>query len=273
MNKLLLVFLIGLTTTINVYSQTAEEWFQRGEEAYQEDKFDIAINHYKKAADLGSVEACGALSFMYYYGAASTMNNGITIRRNTDMASLWAKRAGVNKNLEADNVLALISYYNGDFGKTIQILSYWKEKALYTEAKIALAISYMMNGNELTRFLGKQKAEPLLKDVYNRLRNDKPSFFYTACAILAKIEFEKKWKWTNKVTNYIEEFGVFDSDDYEFCPLSLYVFGRYFYKCAETKELSKDCIEIASKWVYTNNKYEVLFPFANEINQEYNKIK
>ena len=110
MNKLLLVFLIGLTTTINVYSQTAEEWFQRGEEAYHEENYDIAINHYKKAAELGSVEACGTLSFMCYYGAASTKSNGITIRRNTDMALLWAKRAGVNKNLEADIVLALKAF-------------------------------------------------------------------------------------------------------------------------------------------------------------------
>ena len=194
-----------------------------------------------------------------------TRKNGKVTQRDTDMALLWAKRAGVNNNLDADIVLALISYYKGDFSKTIQILSFWKEEELYSEAKIALAISYMMNGNELIRFLGKQKAEPLLKEVYNKLRNDKPKYFYAVCAILAKIEFEKKWRRTNKVDDYLSEFGEIGTDDFEYCPLAYYVMGRAL--------IEKGCLEAAAKYEYNGSKYEVLYPFADEIKQEYNKIK
>ena len=267
--KKIVALLFGLSMSISVYSQTAEEWFLKGEEAYQEEKYDIAMDYYKKAADLGSVEACGVLSFMYYNGAASTKKNGKVIQRDTDMALLWAKRAGVNNNLDADIVLALISYFKGDFSKTIQILSGWKE-ALYSEAKIALAISYMMNGNESIRFLGKLKAEPLLKEVYNKLRNDKPNYFYAVCTILAKIEFEKKWRRTDKVDDYLSEFGEIGTDDFEYCPLAYYVVGRAQY---HNTSIEKTYLETAAKYEYTGSKYEVLYPFADEIKQEYNKIK
>lgn len=265
MKKLFIVLLAGVLN-VSVYSQTSDDYYKKGNDAYINENYQEAEVFLKKAAELGHIDACGMLSYMYYYGAI----NG---KRNGDMALLWAKRAGVNNNLDADIVLALTSYYNGDFDNTIKILNYWKEEALYTQAKIALAISYMMNGSEPIRFLGKQKAEPLVKSVYNNLREDKSFLYYAACAILAKIEYEKKWEWTNNVNKYIEEFGKIGADDYEYCPLSLYVFGRYFYHIVETKKISKECLEIASKYVYANNKYEILFPFADEIKQEYNKIK
>lgn len=264
------LFVLLLTSVLNVYvySQTGDDYFKKGNDAFTNESYQEAEVFLKKAAELGHIDACGLLSYMYYYGAI----NG---KRDGDMALLWAKRAGVNNNLDADIVLALTSYFNGDFDNTIKILNYWKEEVLYSQAKIALAISYMMNGSEPIRVLGKQKAEPLVKSVYKKYVNERErsEVFFSACAILAKIEFEKKWDWTNNVNKYIEEFGKIGADDYEYCPLSLYVFGRYFYNIVESKKISKECIEIASKYVYANNKYELLFPFADEIKQEYNKIK
>lgn len=190
------------------------------------------------------------------------------------MALLWAKRSGVNNNFDADIVLALTSYYDADFDKTIKILKYWKEEILTTEAKIALAISYMMNGSEPIGFLEKQKAELLLKEVYNQWRkeNEKPSYFYSASAILAKIEFEKKWKWTDNVQKYGDVFGEIGSDEYVFCPLAAYVMGRYYSNVVEYKDLGEKCIKAAAKYDYKDNDYKVLYPFAEEIKQEYDII-
>lgn len=268
--KKLVALLIGIITNVYVYSQTSEEWFRKGEKAYQKEDYNTAVECYKKAANLGSIDACGILSFMYYFGT-------VTGKRNVEMAQLWANRTGVNKILDADIVMALISYYDGKYEETISILNYWKGDVLYDEAKLALAISYMVSGDKYARFWGKQKAEPLVKDVYNKLHDyeDRPYFYYAACAILAKIEFEKEWDVNNdKVYKYLEEFGTFGEDDFIYCPLAEYVTGLILshIEDKDIKQMGMIRLEVASQYNYENG-FKILYPFANEIKQYYNEHK
>lgn len=267
--KRISVFILTSILTVPMFSQTSDECYKKGRYAYDNEKYQEAEILFKQAAEKGNDEACGFLASIYYYG----LTNG---RKNIDLASLWAKRVE-RKSIVADVILSLIAYYKGDFENTIKILEHWKDysSSFIDEAKLTLAISYMMNGSEPIRFLGKQKAEPLLKEVYNQWRkeDEKPLYFYSASAILAKIEFEKKWEWTDNVQKYIVVFGKIGSDDYMYCPLAAYVMGRYFRKVGEFKDFGEKCIEAAAKYDYKGNDYEVLYPFADEIRQEYNKIK
>lgn len=267
--KKLFVLLLASVINVSVYSQTGDDYYQMGRDAYDKENYQKAEQLFKKAAETGHNDACGFLSAIYYYGL-------IDGKKKTDIASLWAKRAE-KKSSVADVILSLIAYYDGDYGKTIQILDYWKDytSTFPDDVKLALAISYMMNGSESNRILGRQKAEPLIKEVYKQWRNEdeKPLYFYSASAILAKIEFEKKGEWTNSVQKYIDVFGEIGSDDYMYCPLTAYVMGRYYRKVVEYKDFGEKCIEVAAKYDYKDNDYEILFPFADEIKKEYNKTK
>lgn len=259
------VFIFASILSVPVFSQTSDEYYKRGRDAYDNENYQKAEIYFKKAAEEGSDDACGFLASIYYYGLN---NNG---RVNIDLASLWAKRAE-KKSSVADAILSLIAYYKSDFGKTIEILDYWKDyiSTFPDDVKIALAISYMMNDN----VLGRQRAEPLMKEVYNQWRkeDDKPLYFYSASAILAKIEFQKNWKWNDNVQKYLDVFGEIGSDNYMYCPLAAYVMGRYFRKVVEFKDFGEKCIEAAAKYNYKDNDYEVLYPFAEEIKQEYDII-
>lgn len=273
MKKKYVLFLF-LTFQFNAFSQTSEDWFQLGEEAYDAENYQKAQECYKEAANLGSSKACGALAYMYYYGGIKIIENGQTKSRNPELAELWAKRAGEHNNIEADAVMALIQYYKGNFSETIRILNNWDIKKGLSEAKLALAICYMINKKE------NNKAEKLIKSVYDETRYEKdaPDYFYVASALLAKIEYDK-WEKDGNIKTH-QNCEIYISPLIEpiqelFCPLATYIMAKELYEVGNEneKELCKNLIEIASKYNYYKNRFELLYPFSEEINQYYNMIK
>jgi len=284
MNRIIGI-LVLLSFSFNIYAQTAEEWFQKGEEAYDKDEYNLAAEYYKKAAHLGFTRACGVLAYMYYYGV-------IDGKRNTDMALLWANRVNeLERNLDADVVLALISYYKGDLKNTEKILSYWQESVLYSEAKLALAISYMINLKGLLNLAGvpkmsidyyggnifSEKAKPLVKSVYDNYKKSdiKDDIYFASCAILAYIEYGEKFDMSSaKLHKYLLEFGTFGEENFVYCPLNEYVCGRIssHFGDEELRDMGKIRVEVASQFNY-KNKYEILYPFADEIKKYYDNIK
>ncbi len=272
--KNILIFIAFFTLTINVYSQSSDDLFKLGETAFIEEEYPKAVDYFKKAANLGSSEACGYLAFMYYYGAVPSIKNGNAIIRDTEMASLWANRAGEQNSLRADIVLALINYYEGNFKETIRILTVWKEEFLFPEAKLALAISYMVSGNNLYQFAMRDKAEKLVKSVYDATKKDieKSLYFYISCAILAKLELQKNWDIENpKIYKYLDKCEVDDV----FCPLAAYMWGNILSHIADAdkKQLSLEYLKYAIDEIISNEAYEILYPFANEIISTYNTLK
>ncbi len=283
--KRIIGLLVLLFFSFVIYAQTAEEWFQKGEDAYDKEEYNIAVEYYKKAAHLGSTKACGLLAYMYYYG-------DVDGKRNTEMASLWANRVNeLKKNLDADVVLALISYYEGDLKKTEKILSDWQESVLYPEAKLALAISYMINKKDLFNSVGvlderidyyggelfSEKAKPLIKSVYDfyRKNNLKCDNYYASCALLAYIEYGEKYDMESaKLQKYLLEFGNCGEDNFVYCPLNEYLCGRILshFGDEDLRDMGKIRLEIASQCNY-KNKYEILYPFADEIKKYYDRIK
>lgn len=254
----------------SVYSQTSESWFLKGELAYNEEDYESALSYYKNAANLGSTHACAVISYIYYCGIA---DGG----RNTDLALQWAKRAGVNKYIESDAVLAMVSYYNGDFENTRKILEYWNLNDLYTESKLALAISYMVSSNNLFSFAMRDKAELLVKSIYDKTKIDdeKPDYYYASCAILAKIEYEKERDIQNgKMWAYLEKFGTPGKDDFVYCPLAECLFGFLLTRFADEKlkSMGEIRLEVATKFDY-NKRFKILYPFAPEIKAYYDKAK
>lgn len=277
MKKVLLI-LLALTLNLFTWAQSDINWFEKGEAAFDCEDYQQAISYYKRAAELGSTAACAALAYLYYNGVVPSKKNGTAVLRNTELAKMWAKRAGLHNSVDADIVLALIAFYEGDFSQTIQILESWNDVAVYSsEAKLALAVSYMVNGDDFEQFVFRERAAQLARMVYDGLRKEytEPSFYYAACSLLAKLELEKDWDINNRnIYTYLNAFGTFGEDDFELCPLSEYIAGLILTRVEDNniKTIGKARLQLAAEFDYTKG-YKILYPFATEIIQYYNKIK
>lgn len=276
--KRFLLFIFVLTPNLSAWAQSDADWFERGEAAFDREDYQEAISCYKRAAELGSTVACGSLAYLYYNGAVPSVKNGTVVNRNTELAKLWAKRAGLNNSVDADIVLALTAFYEGDFSQTIKILESWNDVVMYSsEAKLALAVSYMVNGDDADQFFFRDRATQLASMVYRELYHEysEPDIYYAACAILAKLELEKDWDINNdNIYTYLGKFGTFGKDDFELCPLSEFVAGFILTRIEDTdiKTIGLHRIQLAAEFDY-NKAYKILYPFAPEIIRFYNKIK
>ena len=143
MKKSIVTFVLVLVSLMS-FSQTANELYRRGKEAFRSSRDQEALVLLQKAAEQGSKEACGLLGFMYYAGAAWGHCDGYN-------ASKWAKQADVKNNVYASFTLGMIDFFKKDYDSAISFL----ENAInggmdISEAHIALCISYYLIGNRNT---------------------------------------------------------------------------------------------------------------------------
>ena len=264
-----LLIIVLFVFSFPTFSQTSKDLIEKGASAIDNQDYEIAVDFYKKAAELGSSDACGVLAMLYYNGYVKGDRYNEPQRasiRDTEMAELWANRAGLHKNPNADNVLGLISYYNGDFDNAIEYIHYWKDEYIWTESKIALAVCFILKEDFKT-------AKLLTKQVYDKLKNEnsKSNFYYCSCALLEYIEIQKHELYDDEVLKYMMEFGVFGEDGFEYCPLNEFITGWLQYSIISSefdyKTIGKARAEAASEYDYRYTKYQVLYPFAHEIKE------
>lgn len=268
----ILLFLV-LAKTIS-FAQSAQELYEKGNNALAEENFSSAFDFYVRAANLGSIDACGELAMLYYNGFVkrNRYNNPDSKSvRDIEMAKLWASKAGVHQNIQSDNVLGLISYYEGDFQKAKKYFSFWKNNYIFSEGALAYAICLILD-DEYT------EAKLVAKQVYDRYYKDtnKPKFYFAACAILGYIEWNLHHYevYDDDVMQYVLEFKNFGDDDFEYCPLNEFLVGLLYYQMADKdyKEIGKTRIEVANNYKYEGREYHVLYPFAKEIKECYEYI-
>lgn len=267
MKKIYFLFLVLSLFVIPGVAQTiGEEWYQKGEEAlFMKDKSQDAAWYYKKAAELGNSDACGRLAMLYYFSE-------LTGKRDIEKAIEWANKVEEGKNDDCEIVLGLIAYYRSDFKNALKHFGLCKGN-LTSEAIIAMEIC---NLQTLPIIGGRQMVMPdpfrksminSLRRIYDRYYTNRNSYFYSATAILAKLEFEKKFKFTKKVIQYLHVVA----DDDEDCPLANCLIGLYLrHDCGQHAE-GRKFLKHAAEYQYTDNRYEVLYPFAKEIISWHNK--
>lgn len=284
MKKSIVTFVLVFVSLVS-FSQTANELYQRGKEAFRSSRDQEAVLLLQKAAEQGSKEACGLLGFMYYAGAVWGHCDGYN-------ASKWAKQADVKQNLYASFTLGMIDFFKKDYDSAISLLENAIDGGMdITEARIALSISYFLNGNRNT-------AKYHALNVYNRQKDKEHKYieYYTACALLSKMTYEEDPEDVNAMV-YAQKTK--DTS----CPLGLYMMGRCQIEHNIFPSVGKQRIEEAANYHYnkdikdvcafseiekyipdllwqpdnvkllTQNKYFALEPFKEEITKYYNKIK
>ncbi|MEE8388003.1 MAG: tetratricopeptide repeat protein [Acidiferrobacterales bacterium] len=107
--RLLLIAAIALAygsvLSADEKSEKATDFFQRGERAYFIENYQVAIDWYERAAELGSLDAKGSLALMYATGRG--------VEKDRAKASAWYRKmlkslrlAARNNNIEALRTLA-----------------------------------------------------------------------------------------------------------------------------------------------------------------------
>lgn len=139
MKKQFIIFVVTFITTAAM-AQTAEEYFQKGSEAYRNERFTEALPNLVKAGNLGHVSAQYILGILY-----SKDNKEWGIKKNMQECAKWWEKAANQGMPEAQTRLGLC-YNNGDgVPKNLQKAVYWYQKAAaqeFPEAQCLLASCY-----------------------------------------------------------------------------------------------------------------------------------
>lgn len=106
-----IVLAYGSASSADEKSEKATDFFQRGERAYFIEDYQLAIDWYERAAELGSLDAKGSLALMYATGRG--------MKKDRAKASAWYRKmlkslrnAASNNDIEAMRILAYM-YRNG----------------------------------------------------------------------------------------------------------------------------------------------------------------
>ena len=100
---------------------SAEEWYQKGKEFYDQKKYDDAYSWLLKAAEQGNAAAQDNLGDCYYYGRG--------VEQNYTEAVKWYRKAAEQGYAVAQNILGLCYYYGRGIEQSYTEAVKWYRKA------------------------------------------------------------------------------------------------------------------------------------------------
>jgi len=112
--KIFLAFVVLFTTSISLFSQTAEEWKNRGNKELEEANYDKAIEYYQKAIETDST----------YFAAYHNLGIAFSYKLDYDKAIEYYNKAIAIDNTQIDSYIALGGAYEQkqDYNKAIEIV-------------------------------------------------------------------------------------------------------------------------------------------------------
>lgn len=247
MNKLIISLcgiLLFLVQGVSAQSSTAKSAFERGINAYNNDKYVEAFTNLKQAALGGISEAYKPLIKLYADGDYDGSGIG-----NYKEAFTWTLMA-MNKYLDEgsknrDLAVTCMMYYDplcfltGDYQETIDHATKGYESGLPRIPYLLnqIAASYLKLGNIAKATEWINKAIVLATE-----KNDNLSL-YTAKAILSKIELDKK------DYNKALELSRDAASDGK-VPLAAYVYGVSLIKTNNHPDIGKQWVKAAAEYDY-----------------------
>lgn len=174
LKKLLIIALISIGMTNNVFAETDIEKFNRAVQYYNQGNYVKAFPLYKDVAEKGYPEAQFNVGLMYQYGRG--------VKKDFKQAVYWYQKAAKQGEAQSQTNLGIM-YDNGqgvkkDFKQAI----YWYQKAAQQGQPQALYNLAMIYGK------GRMGVKEDLEESFNYMRLACDNGHQEACALIKRLQ-------------------------------------------------------------------------------------